>query len=186
MMNGAKAKLIQYYLNVLHKNNNKKNSKGFTLLELLIVVVILGIISAIAIPSFLNQAAKAKETEARQNISTFNKYQQLYYLENTSFANSFNALAMGNITDINSETKYYEYRLEEYVATTRIKIRAVPKDPGVREYMAGVRRELNAVNVPVIINVACRNRVAGVSNLSINIFNGTCGSNGDKLYGNGR
>ena len=182
-MKGLKGKLIQYYL-INGNNNHKKNNNGFTLLELLIVVVILGILSAIAIPSLINQASKAKETEAKQNLSSFNKYQQIYYLENSQFTNSFDALAMGNITDANSETKYYNYQLEEFIANTRIKIRAVPKDVNLREYMAGIRRELNQIDLPIIINLACRNNKPGVSNLSINIIGGTC-TNGEKLYGNG-
>lgn len=180
-MKGIKAKLIQYYL---IKNNKTQKNRGFTLLELLIVVVILGILSAIAVPSFLNQASKAKETEAKQNLSTFNEYQQIYYLENTRFSNSFDALAMGNLTDANPETKYYQYQLEEYDANTKIKIRAVPKSSDLREYMAGIRKETNSLGIPIIITLGCKNNDPGASNLSINIINGTC-SNGEKLYGNG-
>jgi type IV pilus assembly protein PilA len=45
--------------------SRKKNllQKGFTLVELMIVIVIVGILSAVALPSFLNQTAKAKATE---------------------------------------------------------------------------------------------------------------------------
>jgi type IV pilus assembly protein PilA len=50
----------------LGKTSNKKKNllqQGFTLVELMIVIVIVGILSAVALPNFLNQTSKAKATE---------------------------------------------------------------------------------------------------------------------------
>ena len=68
------ARLIKKYLN----NNNEE---GFTLVELIVVVVIIGILSAIAIPSFQNASKKARQKGAAAQITTYIKATQAYYSE---------------------------------------------------------------------------------------------------------
>ncbi len=79
-----KAQIAAKYIQFLSNKKANKNS-GFTLIELLVVIIIIGILSAIALPSFLNQAAKARASEARTNVGAVNRAQQAYYLENQQF-----------------------------------------------------------------------------------------------------
>ena len=65
---------------------------GFTLLELLITIIIVGILSAIAIPSFLGQIARARSTEAKSIHGTILRAQQAYRVERGSFAGSLSDL----------------------------------------------------------------------------------------------
>lgn len=57
------------------------DSQGFTLIELLIVMVIVGILAAIAIPTFLTQRAKAHDTSTKADVSNLGKEVATYFVE---------------------------------------------------------------------------------------------------------
>lgn len=61
------------------KGNNMKQRKGFTLVELMIVVLILGALAAIAVPRIMGGAATAKANGCKTNIDLINSQVELYY-----------------------------------------------------------------------------------------------------------
>jgi len=84
--------------------------KGFTLIELLIVVVIIGILAAIAIPKFSNTKDKAKLASVKTDIRNYMTAEEAYFSDNASYG------AYGDLTSGN-----YEFQLttgNEQTATT--------------------------------------------------------------------
>lgn len=98
-----KAKFLQHVA-------KKRKEEGFTLIELLVVIIIIGILSAIALPSFLNQANKAKQSEAKQYLASINKGQQASYAESSTFVTNITAIGELGL-GIKSQTNNYTYAL---------------------------------------------------------------------------
>ena len=59
-----------------------KDEGGFTLIELLVVILIIGILAAIAIPSFLNQKSKATDASAKTQVGTMQTAIETYATDN--------------------------------------------------------------------------------------------------------
>jgi len=60
-------------------------SKGFTLVEVLIVVIIIGILAAIGIPQFASSIEKARGGEARAGLGHIQTAEKIYYAENDAY-----------------------------------------------------------------------------------------------------
>ncbi|NOQ42300.1 MAG: type II secretion system major pseudopilin GspG [Desulfuromusa sp.] len=60
----------------------KRNQRGFTLIEIMVVVVILGILAAIVVPRLLDEPEKARRTAAATQIRSFEEALGIFKLEN--------------------------------------------------------------------------------------------------------
>ena len=65
--------------------NRSRNRKGFTLIELLIVVVIIGILAAIAIPKFAETKAKAYKTAMRSDLKNLVSSAEAFFSDNNTY-----------------------------------------------------------------------------------------------------
>ena len=127
MKSEFKAKFLQHVA-------KRKKEEGFTLIELLVVIIIIGILSAIALPSFLNQANKAKESEAKQYLSAINKGQQAFYTENSRFTTDISSLGVG----IKTATENFTYECSE-PGTGGVNCKATSEADGpLRSYLGAV------------------------------------------------
>src|SRR5205807_10529063 len=62
-----------------------KGDQGFTLIELMIVVAIIGILAAIAIPNFMTYQAKARQSEAKVNLGGIFTTATSFFAENNTY-----------------------------------------------------------------------------------------------------
>jgi prepilin-type N-terminal cleavage/methylation domain-containing protein len=69
------------------------NRKGFTLIELLIVVVIIGILAAIAIPKFANTKEKAYIASMKSDLRNLVTAEEAYFSDNTTYATATGSLS---------------------------------------------------------------------------------------------
>ncbi len=83
----------------------RKNEKGFTLIELMIVVAILGILAAIAIPNFMRFQAKSRQAEAKTNLGAIGTSAESWRAENGTYV----VAAIGNLGWAPQGTVRYSY-----------------------------------------------------------------------------
>jgi type IV pilus assembly protein PilA len=69
-----------------------KNKKGFSLVELMIVVAIIGILAAIAIPNYQKFQERSRQSEAKGNLSGIFTAEQSFYAQYTSYYGGFDVI----------------------------------------------------------------------------------------------
>lgn len=102
---------------------------GFTLIETMVVVAILGILLAIAIPSYQNVTQKARRHDAEDALMGLRQAMERHYARNGSYAGAANGAGVPQIfparTPLEGSGHYYDLRIEG-ITETRYELSAVP------------------------------------------------------------
>ncbi|HTE41186.1 MAG TPA: type II secretion system major pseudopilin GspG [Steroidobacteraceae bacterium] len=86
---------------------------GFTLLEIMVVVVIIGILGALIAPQIFGQVEKARVTKAKQDIKSLESALEMYRLDNFRYPTELKALVEKPVEAKNWKTGGYLQRLEK-------------------------------------------------------------------------
>ena len=101
-------------------------TKGFTLIEIMVVIVILGILAAVVVPNIMSRPDEARITKTKQDIRAVETALDLYKLDNFNYPTTEQGLeALVTIPTTPPVPK--RYREEAY-------LKKVPKDPWENEY----------------------------------------------------
>jgi prepilin-type N-terminal cleavage/methylation domain-containing protein len=76
----------------------RKSDDGFTLIELIVVIIIIGLLAAIAIPNFLVQRKRSYDTQARSDLRSMGTAQNTYAADQAGFVTCAGAIACSSST----------------------------------------------------------------------------------------
>jgi type IV pilus assembly protein PilA len=92
-------------------------SKGFTLIELMIVVAIIGVLAAIAIPNFIKFQARSKQSEAKANLKAIFTAQKAFFAEHDKYSEQASKIGFAP-----ERGNRYAYRLTNACATVESRV----------------------------------------------------------------
>jgi len=121
-------------------NSSMNSTRGFTLIEVMITVAIVGILAAIAYPSYQSYILRSHRSEGMALLSEAAARMERYYAQNSTYAtatpNRLGLTSTANATTVNSANGYYSLSLTTLTATT-YSLSATPQNAQAQDTACG-------------------------------------------------
>jgi type IV pilus assembly protein PilA len=149
-----------------------KKSQGFTLIELMVVVMMMGVLAAISLPNMIAQVGKAREAEAKELLSSIGFAQQGHFFEYRQFASAY--IDMG----LTFNSKYYDISEPQSTSTTTYTTSEAVAKSGVsaRSYGLGIYY----IDSSYQINL-CQSSNPTTTTQAPDSLTGSCSNGGEKI-----
>lgn len=98
--------------------STRRNMRGITLMELMIVVVIVGILAAVSYPSYREFTARAKRNEAKAALLQIATNQERFYLQNLTYTDDLTALGFATTPTFTTDSGSYTVTITAFDAST--------------------------------------------------------------------
>lgn len=85
--------------------------KGFTILELLVVLIIIGVLAGVALPSFNKAKESALEKEAQTNLRLISAAEKIYHMENNIYFTSADRIAINDNLKLSLPAQNWNYKI---------------------------------------------------------------------------
>lgn len=90
---------------------------GFTLIEVMIVLTIVAIISAVAYPSYMEQVRKSRRVDAQIKLQELAQLQESFFSRNLTYASNLSGLLGGGANTIDSDEGFYQLTVSNATGT---------------------------------------------------------------------
>ena len=130
-----------------------RNNKGFTLVELMVVIVIIGILAALAIPKFMDASTKAKISEVPTVLASYDHAQVAYVAENGALS------LVANLAFSTPTSKWFVYGDDgaagKYAATTKAGVTVGPVGENTKTASTTITLEAGTTDPKITHKVDC-------------------------------